>query len=123
MNSMGHRKRGLFSFHQQIPVLPGVALQAPIWPSLKSGMIPEISLQPFEQSILEPMVLNPEGEVGKETCSWKRAKIETLERELQVSRLSQPGMKIHGPVAVKTFCTIGEEGSRKVWKSNIMHRS
>ena len=84
--------------------------------------IPEISLQLFEKSVLESTVLNPEGEVGKERRSWRRAKTETLEREVQVSRLSAR-YEDHGPVAVKTFCTMGKEGSSKVWKSNIMHRS
>ena len=50
--------------------------------------IPEINPEPFEQSILESKVLNLEGEVGKERHSWRRARMETLEREFQVSRLS-----------------------------------
>jgi len=65
--------------------------------------IPEINPEPFEQSILESKVLNLEGEVGKERHSWRRARMETLEREFQVSRLSQPGMKMYGPMPVRNF--------------------
>lgn len=65
--------------------------------------IPEINPEPFEQSILESKVLNLEGEVGKERHSWRRARMETLKRELQVIRVSQPGMKMYGPVPVRNF--------------------